>query len=127
MNPMSSAPPDGTPVLIFGQWAGEINGPSKEPAGWYVAQYLFEGASDYPGYTWSVVGTDAYAAWVKPEGWAPLPPPADGDVIEALRAYFDEVEAEVRGHSSQSSVWRSHSRVDFYLHEKTRALLGALP
>lgn len=70
MQPISTAPTDGTPVLCFGSWAGEINGIDHKP-GFYVARY--SGHSDYFEHLWSIDGTDAYAAWCKPTHWAALP------------------------------------------------------
>lgn len=69
--PIDTAPKN-EPVLVYGLWAGEINGQDKEP-GIYIAK--FNGRSDYEGYWWSCQDTDAYAAWVKPTHWQPLPEP----------------------------------------------------
>lgn len=67
--PIESAPKDQT-ILVFGTWAGEINGTDNK-LGIYVARWAR--STDYFGYDWSVTGTDAYAAWVKPSHWMPLP------------------------------------------------------
>jgi hypothetical protein len=64
--------PKDKPVLVYGLWAGEINGPDTEP-GVYIAK--FSGRSDYEGFWWTCNATDAYAAWVKPTHWMPLPQP----------------------------------------------------
>jgi hypothetical protein len=71
--PIETAPKDGTKILGYGQWAGEINGIVQEPRV-YIVQFL-KGGTDYPGFEWAVDGTDAYAAWCKPSHWQPLPPP----------------------------------------------------
>lgn len=70
--PIETAPKDGTEILVYDLWAGEINGVDDEP-GWYVASYSTH--TDHPGFEWCVVGTDAYAAWVRATHWAPLPEP----------------------------------------------------
>ncbi len=71
--PIESAPKDETIIQVFGVWAGEINGPDKEPD-IYLANWQ-GGRTDYEGYTWNVIGTDAYAAWVKATHGMPLPTP----------------------------------------------------
>ena len=74
--PIESAPRDGTKILVWGLWAGEINGPQDEPC-MAIARWLYGGSTDWPGFEWSVYGTDAYAAWMKPTHWQSLPvPPA---------------------------------------------------
>lgn len=71
--PIETAPKDATKILAFGLWAGQINGPDEVPT---VQIALWsDGRSDYPGFAWNVVGTDAYAAWIKPTHWRPLPGP----------------------------------------------------
>lgn len=70
--PIDTAPKDGTIVLVYGLWAGEIGGKDKTP-GRYIANWV--PSSDYQGYHWLVDGTDAYAAWVKATHWMPLPEP----------------------------------------------------
>jgi hypothetical protein len=72
--PIESAPLDGSTVLVYGEWCGEINGRTGRfgtfPARWD------DGSSDYCGDGWlQVDGTDAYAAWVKATHWMPLPEP----------------------------------------------------
>lgn len=68
---ISSAPRDGTRILGYGQLAGEVNGPSEEyeivPIEWRG------GFTDYVGYNWYIPFGDAYAAWLKPTHWMPLP------------------------------------------------------
>ncbi len=74
--PIDTAPQDGTEVLLFGTWAGEIHGPDRKvPPAIYIGAY--EGGGDYSddGYLWSVVGGDMYAAWCKPSHWMPMPAP----------------------------------------------------
>lgn len=72
--PIETAPKDGTPILTFGIWAGEIAGRDDRP-GIYVAAWRYGGRSDYDGFHWSCEATDAYAAWVKATHWMPLPEP----------------------------------------------------
>lgn len=76
--PIETAPQDGTRVLLYGQFAGEISA-EVEGTGIYIGWYAFSngGGTDYPGYDWYVVGGDAYMTWCKPTYWMPLPnPPA---------------------------------------------------
>lgn len=72
---IESAPKDGTYILLWGLWAGEINGPSKEPG------FLGEGRStknsDWVGFNWALTGGDAYMTWGNPTHWMPLPEPPD--------------------------------------------------
>lgn len=69
--PPDQAPKDGTPMLGFGMWAGEINGIDETPT--LVTIQWRGGSTDYPGFDWGVVGTDAYAAWMKPIAVRPIP------------------------------------------------------
>lgn len=72
--PIETAPRDGTPIIAYGRWAGEINGPDKEP-GTYIVAWQYGGRTDYEGFEWTCQNTDAYAAWVKATHWMPLPEP----------------------------------------------------
>ncbi len=73
--PIATAPKDGRGILGWGVWAGEINGPEAQPT---IAIICWGGGhSDYLGYDWVVVGTDAYAAWQKSTHWLPLPDPPE--------------------------------------------------
>lgn len=63
--PMESAPTDGTRILAYGHWCGEINGPDGEPETHVVI---------WNGNCWRVQGTDAYAAQLlNPTRWTPIP------------------------------------------------------
>lgn len=75
--PIAEAPKDGTPVLLFGTWAGEINGIADDPD--IGIGYWTDGRSDYSGTDWwNLTGGDAYSTWMRPVCWRPLPaPPAD--------------------------------------------------
>jgi hypothetical protein len=70
--PIETAPRDGTEILAFGLWAGEIAGPQPIAV---MALISWGGDGDYPGYEWDVSGGDAYACWMKPSHWQPLPEP----------------------------------------------------
>lgn len=72
---IASAPRDGTEVLVYGLFAGEIHGPDDRPE-FGIASYS-NGRGDYSalGFTWDAVGGDAYAVWAKPTHWQPLPAP----------------------------------------------------
>lgn len=69
---IESAPRDGTEIIGYGRWAGEINGCDTEPTRAIISWK--GGRTDYEGFDWVVSGTDAYAAWMMPTHWFPLPP-----------------------------------------------------
>jgi hypothetical protein len=71
--PIETAPKDGAAILGFGQWAGEINGilPGQKVS---IIEWA-GGSTDYPGFDWRVSDGDAYACWLKPSHWMPLPAP----------------------------------------------------
>ena len=69
--PIETAPRD-RPCIVFGLQAGEISGIASDPSV-CIAEYT--GRGDYPGFDWSLCDGDAYAVWVKPSHWMPLPPP----------------------------------------------------
>ena len=72
--PIETAPKDGTAVLLWGLWAGEINGPDETPRV-DIGQFT-DGRSDYAGNDWwQLLTGDAYACWMQPTHWMPLPPP----------------------------------------------------
>ena len=73
--PIETAPKDGTRILAFGYWTGEVNGPDEQPTECII--YWRNGRTDYPGYEWYVDNTDGYAAWMKPTHWMPLPEPPE--------------------------------------------------
>ena len=77
---ISTAPRDGTLVLVYGPWACEISGPA-EPA---MTTASWTDRTDYVGYNWYVECTGYAAAWVAATHWMPLPnppapPPERGD------------------------------------------------
>lgn len=72
--PIADAPKDGTVVLLFGKWAGEIHGPNAKPS--IDIGFWQGGKSDYQGDDWwSLTTGDAYACWINATHWKPLPPP----------------------------------------------------
>lgn len=74
--PIETAPRDGTTVLLWGIWAGEINGLSNWPT-IDIGEWR-GGKSDFLGDDWwQLVTGDAYAAWMRPTHWRPLPPPPE--------------------------------------------------
>jgi hypothetical protein len=64
-------PPLDDVVLVFGEVAGEIYGKSGV-RGITIAYYSGE-EGDYEGFNWMCVPSDAYAVWVRPTHWMPLP------------------------------------------------------
>lgn len=72
---IETAPKDGTEVLLFGHWAGEINGIIADRKQADIGSWQ-GGKSDYVGNFWWRLSTgDAYACWMVPSHWMPLPPP----------------------------------------------------
>jgi hypothetical protein len=68
--PIETAPKDGTNVLLFGLWAGEIHGVHDCPS---MEIGYFSDGSDYEGFDWVATGGDYYCTWGKPTHWMPLP------------------------------------------------------
>jgi hypothetical protein len=67
--PIETAPRDGTTILVYGYWEGEISGKEKKPNVWLCSS---QGVED----EFCLEGCDGYAAWVNnPMYWMPLPPP----------------------------------------------------
>jgi len=89
--PIETAPKDGTAILLWGLSAGEISGPCKI-ASVDVGVYCGPGG-DYDGFDWYSSLGDAYAVWLKPTHWQPLPPPP-GAAATADRT--NEIEALLR-------------------------------
>lgn len=75
--PIETAPKDGTALLLYGMWAGEISGIAKEPQ---IDIGLWAGGrSDYSGSDWWQLSTgDAYGCWIRPTHWMPLPLTPEG-------------------------------------------------
>ena len=61
--PIETAPKDGTAVLLWGELAGQISGPSGVQsfcgAGWYSDR------TDYEGFDWTLEGGDYYGTWAQ--------------------------------------------------------------
>lgn len=71
--PIKTAPKDGTSIIVYGKFAGEIAGIID---GKHVGIASWQGGrGDYAGFTWRAENTDAYAAWWRPTHWMPLPEP----------------------------------------------------
>lgn len=69
--PIENLPDDVDDVLLFGESAGEIHGPSG------VQEFLGVGRranrTDYPRFNWLLDMSDAYAVWAKPTYWMHKP------------------------------------------------------
>jgi hypothetical protein len=96
--PIETAPKDGATVLLWGTSAGEISGPSKVE-GIEVGSYCGPGG-DYQGFEWASALGDAYAVWVKPSHWMPLPP-APSSTQQGSR------EAQNKPGTVSRATWRS--------------------
>ena len=71
--PIETAPKDGTKILVYGLFAGEIIGTSGEQT--IGVAFWDGGRSDYVNFHWKAANTDAYAGWWRPTHWMPLPDP----------------------------------------------------
>lgn len=72
--PIETAPRDGRALLLWGIYAGEINGIKDVQV--IDVGYYSNGKSDYGSEGWwNSSGGDAYACWVRPTHWMPLPNP----------------------------------------------------
>lgn len=65
--PIETAPRDGTEILVFGKWDGEVNDFTPIPADAGVARWT--------GGAWCAVWTDCYSVTCNATHWMPLPPP----------------------------------------------------
>ena len=80
--PIELAPKDGTQVLLFGLWAGEIHGISETPT--FDIGAWHGGGSDFGPEWWDLSTGDAYACWMKPTHFMRIPHPPSPVVIAAL-------------------------------------------
>lgn len=65
-HPIETAP-NQISVLVYGTWAGEINGPDKQPNIWMA---------ELDNGQWVIHGGDYYSSYVlNPTHWMPLPEP----------------------------------------------------
>ena len=64
---IETAPKDGTSILLYGYWEGEIHKIEDEKNIW-MAQYTYG--------DWLINGGDSYGSYVRnPTHWMPLPEP----------------------------------------------------
>ena len=64
---IETAPKDGTSILLYGYWEGEIHSIEDEKNIW-MAQYTYG--------DWLINGGDYYGSYVRnPTHWMPLPEP----------------------------------------------------
>jgi len=75
--PIEIAPKDGTKIILWGYWAGEIYGPRDEPKFLGVGHIRSDDTLDYEdeGYLWTMDMNECYGRWAKPSHWMPLPEP----------------------------------------------------
>lgn len=78
--PIETAPKDGTEILGFGIWQGEVNGVDEFP----TIDIIYGGPTARTDYDardgwWLCKTGDAYACWLLATHWMPLPePPTQG-------------------------------------------------
>lgn len=69
---IDTAPRDGTIVLLFGPWSGQISGYGNTPR--IDIGYYRDGKSEFVGNDWwELITGDGYVAWMTPTHWMPLP------------------------------------------------------
>jgi hypothetical protein len=68
--PIETAPKDGTKVLLFGLWCGEINGVFDLPS---IEVGYFNGPDGWKDFNWMATGGDCYVVTGCPTHWMPLP------------------------------------------------------
>ena len=74
--PIETAPKDGTLVLLWGIWSGEVSGIYNEKEMHLGYYYVSEFQSlEEKGFNWTVTGGDMYGCRMNPTHWMPLPKP----------------------------------------------------
>jgi len=75
--PIDTAPKDGTSVLLYGIWSGEVHGSANE---YSILQASFSFKN------WLVEGGEYYCAYViNPTHWMPLPAPPVNTSAERVK------------------------------------------
>ena len=78
--PIETAPKDRS-LLCYGVVAGEVSGIHDHGS---VEVAYYQPGGDFPDFDWVTVHGDAYAVWMKPTHWMPLPqPPKEADDDDA--------------------------------------------
>jgi hypothetical protein len=71
MNPIETAPVDGTEILVFGEYQGELTGKS-EVKSFGVAKWS-DRPTPFLGYDWEAAAGDHVVGWYNATHWLPTP------------------------------------------------------
>jgi hypothetical protein len=71
MMPIDSAPTDGTEILVFGEYQGELTG--KAGAGSFGVAKWSDRPTPFEGYDWQAAGDGHIVGWYKATHWLPTP------------------------------------------------------
>lgn len=71
MNPIETAPLDGTEILVFGEYQGELTGKS-EAKSFGVAKWS-DRPTPFVGYDWEAAAGDHMVGWYNATHWLPTP------------------------------------------------------
>lgn len=73
--PIASAPKDGTEIILYGLWVGEITYLTGAEPSVDVGRWM-SGKSDHPGNDWWQLTTgDCYTCWMRATHWMPIQKP----------------------------------------------------
>lgn len=71
MFPIDSAPTDGTEILVFGEYQGELSGKAGVDS-FGVAKWS-DRPTPFESYNWQAAGGDHIVGWYKATHWLPTP------------------------------------------------------